>query len=246
MELFFVVVFVLFLAIRTYLKSAKHRGAVGESKASRRLKLFLPGGSYKVFNDVTLPTAKSSAQIDHIVVSPFGVFVIETKNYSGWIFGFAKSKEWTQVLYKKKYKLFNPLWQNAWHVKAVKRFLALPNKNVFSVVVFVGSAKIKTKRKLPDNVLYLRQLRSYVRSKKERVLSDREVKSIAKKFWDIQKGKAPTKPTARRPKVETVPECPRCGAKMVKRTATKGKYRGKKFWGCSKYPDCKGIRNIHR
>ena len=191
MEILFIVLFVLILAIRAYLKSPKVRGAIGESKVSTRLDLFLPSKSYELFNDVTLPTARSSTQIDHIVVSPFGVFVIETKNYSGWIFGSAKSKQWTQVLYKKKYRLLNPLWQNAHHVKAVRRFLALPDRYIFSVVVFVGDAKIKTKRKLPSNVVYLRQLRSYVRSKRERILSAREVKSAAKKLRNHQAGVTP-------------------------------------------------------
>jgi restriction system protein len=244
LELLLILLFVLILAIRAYLKSPKVRGAKGESRVSRRLNLFLPSGSYEIFNDVTLPTARSSTQIDHIVVSPFGVFVIETKNYSGWIFGSAKSKHWTQVLYKKKYRLFNPLWQNAHHVKAVKRFLALPDRYIFSVVVFVGSAKIKTKRKLPSNVLYLRQLRSYVRSKRERILSAREVKSVTKKLRNHQVGVTPEERAPHLSVVNTEPECPQCSAKMVKRTATKGKYAGKKFWGCTNYPSCRGTRNI--
>ncbi|MDJ0908344.1 MAG: NERD domain-containing protein [Woeseiaceae bacterium] len=244
MEFLLFIAFVLILAIGAYLKSPRVRGARGESKVSRRLDLFLPGGSYEIFNDVTLPTARSSTQIDHIVVSPFGVFVIETKNYSGWIFGSARSKHWTQVLYKKKYKLFNPLWQNAHHVKAVRRFLTLPASYIFSVVVFVGNAKIKTKRKLPSNVIYLRQLRSHVRSKRERILSKREVASITRKLRNNQTGAKQQKRAPRLAAVNAVPECPRCSAKMVKRTATKSKYAGRKFWGCSNYPRCKGIRNI--
>lgn len=244
MELLLIVFFVLVLAIGAYLKSPKVRGARGESKVYRRLDLFLPSGSYEIFNDVTLPTAKSSTQIDHIVVSPFGVFVIETKNYSGWIFGNAKSKYWTQVLYKKKYRLLNPLWQNAHHVKAAKRFLALPDRYIFSIVVFVGNAEIKTKRKLPGNVVYLRQLRSYVRSQREQILSAREVKSVTRKLRNHQAGVTPEEHAPQLSVVNTEPECPQCTGKMVKRTATRGKYAGKKFWGCTNYPSCKGIRNI--
>ncbi len=244
MEILLIVLFVLILAIRAYLKSPKVRGAIGESKVSRRLDLFLPSKSYEIFNDVTLPLGRSFTQIDHIIVSPFGVFVIETKNYSGWIFGDAKSKQWTQVLYKKKYRLNNPLRQNYIHVKAVKRFLSLPDRYVFSVVAFVGSAKIKTKRKLPSNVVYLRRLRSYIRSKREKLLSAREVDSIAKKFRDHQAGLTRAKRAPHHSAVNTEPACPQCSAKMVKRTATRGKYAGKKFWGCPNYPSCTGIRNI--
>ena len=156
MELLLIVFIVLIFAFGAYLKSPKVRGARGESKVSRRLDLFLPGKSYVLFNDVTLPTTKSSAQIDHIVVSPFGVFVIETKNYSGWIFGSANQKQWTQVHYRTKHRFMNPLRQNYKHTEAVKRFLSLDDRYVFSIVVFTGSARIKTK--VPANVIYLRDL----------------------------------------------------------------------------------------
>jgi restriction system protein len=244
MELLLIIFFVLALALGAYLKSPKVRGARGESKVSRRLNFFLPADSYEIFNDVTLPTAKSSTQIDHIVVSPFGIFVIETKNYSGWIFGSADSKQWTQILYRKKHQLLNPLWQNAHHVKAVRRFLALPDRYIFSVVVFVGNAKIKKKRKLPGNVVYLRQLRSYVRSKREQILSAREIESVTRKLRNQQGIATPEEHAPHLSTVNTQPECPQCSAKMVKRTATRGKYAGRKFWGCTSYPDCKGIRNL--
>ena len=129
-------------------------------------------------------------------------------------------------------------------MRAVERFLALPDKYVYSVVVFVGNATIKTKKELPSNVVYLRKLRSYIRSHRERLLSAHEVGSIAKKVRDHQAGVTPAvERTAQRSAVNTLPVCPECGATMVRRTATKGRYSGRKFWGCSSYPSCKGIRN---
>ena len=242
MEVLLIIVFALVLLIGAYFRSPTVRGAIGESKVSKTLEFLLPSNEYTIFNDVTLPLGRSSTQIDHIVVSPFGVFVIETKNYSGWIFGNAKSKQWTQVLYKKKFRLMNPLRQNYIHVQAVKKFLALPDMYIFSVVAFVGSAKFKTN--LPDNVVYLRQLRSYLRSKRERILSAREVESVARKFRDHQAGVTLVERAPHLSVVQSEPKCPQCGEKMVQRTATRGKYAGKKFWGCSNYPNCKGIRNI--
>lgn len=242
MEVLLIIIFVLVILIGAYFRSPTVRGAIGEKKVSTSLELLLPSKDYVIFNDVTLPLGRSSTQIDHIVVSPFGVFVIETKNYSGWIFGNAKSKQWTQVLYKKKFRLMNPLRQNYMHVQAVKKFLALPDTYIFSVVAFVGNAKIKTN--LPDNVVYLRQLRSYVRSKRERILSVREAQSVVRKFSGHQSGVTPAERTPLLSVVESEPECPQCSEKMVQRTATKGKYAGRKFWGCSNYPSCKGIRNI--
>lgn len=41
-----------------------------------------------------------------------------------------------------------------------------------------------------------------------------------------------------------VPRCPVCGCTMVLRTAKRGVRAGKKFWGCSEYPYCRGIINV--
>lgn len=43
---------------------------------------------------------------------------------------------------------------------------------------------------------------------------------------------------------DVIPACPECGKPMVLRTAQKGKSVGKQFWGCSGYPDCKGLVNV--
>ena len=61
--------------------------------------------NYHLLNHVTLKLADGTTQIDHVLISRFGVFVIETKNYSGWIFANAKQATWTQVLFHKKFKL---------------------------------------------------------------------------------------------------------------------------------------------
>lgn len=46
------------------------------------------------------------------------------------------------------------------------------------------------------------------------------------------------------PVIETLPRCPKCGSEMVLRTAKRGDNQGGKFWGCSRYPECRGIVNI--
>ena len=63
------------------------RGRAGERRLRRELASILDGGTYRFLHDLTLPDYDGTAQIDHVLVSPFGVFVIETKNYSGWIYG---------------------------------------------------------------------------------------------------------------------------------------------------------------
>ena len=90
-----------------------------------------------VINNLTLEHDGKSSQIDHIVINPRGIFVLETKNYSGQIYGNENQQEWTQVLSygKVKNKLYNPLKQNATHIYNVKRIVG--NLPIRSLVVFV-------------------------------------------------------------------------------------------------------------
>ncbi|MEP4079835.1 nuclease-related domain-containing protein [Haloferula sp.] len=108
---------------------------------------------YHVHRDLYLPRPDGggTTQIDHVVVSPYGVFVIETKNYRGWIFGSEKQKQWTQTIYKRKQRFQNPLHQNRLHVRALEVFLGLDRRKFHSVVVFIGGSTFKTP--MPANVL---------------------------------------------------------------------------------------------
>lgn len=103
---------------------ARVKGGAGEMVVSRRLRR-LPEEEYRVFDNVILPTPRGSSQIDHLVVSVYGIFVIETKNYKGWLYGGEKSEYWTQNIYGQKYKLYNPIFQNAGHIRALRRVLQI-------------------------------------------------------------------------------------------------------------------------
>lgn len=125
---------------------------------------------YHLLNHITLKHGDSTTQIDHILVSIYGVFVIETKNYKGWIFANAKHQTWTQVLFKAKFKFQNPIHQNHRHVAAVRELLDfLPQEAVKSVVVFSGDAEFKTD--MPNSVFTLPMLIEYLSSCTEELLS---------------------------------------------------------------------------
>jgi len=102
--------------------------------------------SYTVINNVMLPSKgnTSHSQIDHIVVSRYGIFCIETKSHRGWIFGSADRQYWTQVLYRDKYRIYNPLWQNYAHMEAIKSLLNMNLKApIVPIVVFPNADKIR-------------------------------------------------------------------------------------------------------
>lgn len=149
---FLLLAFVLSLAGR-FLRSPSVKGRVGEAVVSVGALKRLDPKVYRVFNDIVLPRpdGNGTTQIDHVVVSPFGIFVIETKNYAGWIFGDENSRTWTQVIYQKKSRFQNPLHQNALHVSALVKATGLPREWFHNLVYFAGDATLKTS--LPRQVM---------------------------------------------------------------------------------------------
>src|SRR5688500_11669777 len=89
-----------------------------------------------------------------------GIFVIETKHYSGWIFGDPNSSTWTQVIYRKKTRFQNPLFQNAAHVRTLQSMFTLLPEAFHSLVVFTGGIEFKTD--LGPPVMHLHQLPSFL------------------------------------------------------------------------------------
>jgi hypothetical protein len=140
------------LIIVKILASARFKGWFGERSVSKGLAKLDPK-TYRTFHDLYLPRpdGQGTTQLDHVVVSPFGVFVIETKNYKGWIFGDEKQRQWTQQIYRKKSRFQNPLHQNQLHVRALMDFLTLPESAFRSVIFFIGDATFKTP--MPANVI---------------------------------------------------------------------------------------------
>lgn len=231
-----------------FLRSAWFKGATGEAFVKLLARLWLSSRIYHPIHNVTLPTLDGTTQIDHIFVSRFGIFVIETKNMKGWIFGSEYQAQWTQTIFKKSYKFQNPLRQNHKHVKAVESLVDVPSETIKSVIVFTGGSKFKSP--MPKNVTHGIGYVTYIRSFREKVLSESQVKDV---LGQISQSKLlPTLKTSRehvrnlksRNEPSSEQRCPRCGARMVLRTASRGKNAGKKFWGCSNYPACKAVKNL--
>ena len=148
-----------------------------EAAVTNALMTSLPLDKWHILNNITLRTEKGTTQIDHIAVSRFGVFVIETKAYKGWIFGDAKSKKWTQVLYHLRFKFQNPIHQNYGHLKTVQTLLDfVPEDKVESIVVFVGGAQFKTKP--PAGVFGVWPMIEYLKSKTEEALTENRMQFV--------------------------------------------------------------------
>ena len=116
---------------------AARKGKRGERIVSKKLKK-LKKSEYIVIDDILLPTSSAhTSQIDHILVSTRGIFVIETKNLAGRISGSEHGQYWQQHLSSQSRQIYNPLLQNAAHIRALRRFLKDIDDSLFiSVVVF--------------------------------------------------------------------------------------------------------------
>ena len=235
----------LFIAV-AILRSPFFKGFIGEVIVNLAAKLFLDKKHYHLIKNVTLPTEDGTTQIDHIIVSTYGVFVIETKNMKGWIFGRVNQPYWTQQIFKHKSKFQNPLRQNYKHVKTLQGLLDIDSNHIHSLIVFVGDSTFKTE--MPENVTYAGGYIRYIKSRQEQVLSNASVRLI---IQQIEKGRFNRSIRTHVDhakhvqkiveKKEAQPSCPKCSNPMVVREVKKGKNVGKTFWGCSRFPKCRGM-----
>ena len=142
----------------------------GEALVASALQRHFKTQDYHLLNHITLRHRGGTTQIDHILVSRFGVFVIETKSYTGWIFANAEHPTWTQVTFNDKFKFQNPIHQNYLHVKVVQELLDfVPMSAIQAMVVFTGDAEFKTE--MPSGVFTLPKLIQHLKGCTEGVLS---------------------------------------------------------------------------
>lgn len=142
----------------------------GEALVSDLLGSHFGPPDYHLMNHVTIRVDDGTTQVDHILVSRFGVFVIETKHYAGWLFANEAGQTWTQVRFRARFKFQNPILQNARHVRAVRGLLDfLPPDAIKSLVVFTGDAEFKTE--IPQGVITIGQLGEYLGQRTEEVMS---------------------------------------------------------------------------
>ena len=147
-------------------------GDLGEQEISEKLKSYTK--KFLLIEDIILKIDDRTTQIDHILINRYGIFVIETKNFSGWIFGNSNNKKWTQSLSSgEKYSFQNPIHQNFLHLKALQKLSGLKEEYFHNVVVFTCKSTFKTK--LPKFVIHSNELLDYIESFNKVLLNDNEM-----------------------------------------------------------------------
>ena len=159
--------------INTTSKSmAEKKGDVGEQIVKVAVLSKLDAAQYRHFSNLIIPAPNGTTQIDNIVVSPFGVFVIEAKYFQGWIFGGAKQEKWTHTLSRfEKYAFPNPIRQNYGHIKALARLLRQPESRFHSVIVF-AHRNCQLKTELPANVCLQHNFIEYIQGFTKNIVDD--------------------------------------------------------------------------
>ena len=153
-------------------------GKAGERKVARILKRAFRRTHHQIFNDILLEHGEFITQIDHLVISTKGIFVVETKDLKGWVFGSPGNSTWTQTLRGEKYKFMNPLRQNYKHQKVLENMFSIKSTHIESIVVFADRCIIKTD--VPDNVIYASKLKKYIKAQDQISLPERMVDRLSK------------------------------------------------------------------
>lgn len=236
--------------------SPEYKGKEGENRVHSIL-LQLPD-DYVILDNVVLRTDRGTTQIDHVVVSSYGVFAIETKNYRGEIYGDDNRKEWTQMIvtdvtYTKKWwktytyvtknHFYNPVKQSLAHSIAIKNLLSQWSAlKIVPIVVFTGSAVLKDVDSNYD-VIYDFNLIETILRYRTMYLSDTDVQKVVgillqndvSEFVDNNAHVSNIYAYRAEMDIKIASGiCPKCGGTLVKRT---GRYGS--FYGCSNYPKCK-------
>ena len=126
---------------------------------------------FKILNNLYLNTKNGSTEIDVVMIHETGIYVFESKNFSGWIYGTYKQKEWTQKLEHVQNHFYNPIWQNEGHIAALKNHLG-KNLPYISLISFSERCVLKNVPNDTTNLIILQ--RNYLEHRLVNEINHRE------------------------------------------------------------------------
>ncbi len=223
---------------------AKTKGKFGEYIVRKKLESL--SEEYHLFHNIIIHKNNYSTQIDHLIVSIYGVFVIETKNYKGKIYGSEKAEYWKQFIYGYQYQLYNPIKQNNAHILTLMRVLGFSKKAFIPIVVFIDDCTFHLHTE--STVCYLNELINTIKSYNTKILNPQTVQLIIDKLNTINADTSLTEAKHIQNTQKRIYDynqklregiCPKCRGRLVQK---RGKYGT--FFSCSNYPKCKFTYNI--
>ncbi len=239
-EVVLLIICIIFLVyIARFFKSPQTKGELGELRVKLSLGKNIQSEKY-VINDLLILVDSKSHQIDHIIIRKSGIFVIETKNFSGQIYGQENQKEWTQVLAygQEKHRFYNPILQNRSHIYALSKIIGR-NDCFISIIVF-PKADIMTN--FDSYVGSISDMKRWLNQDRQEVFTPTEVEKIYAQLVEFKNNPRLTNEqhieniyTLQRKIENNI--CPRCGKELIIRNGKFGT-----FYGCSGYPSCKFMK----
>lgn len=158
--------------LMAFLGSPRFRGDVAESRVRRILAQGLDRRHYTILNDLTVPSGGGTIDIDHVVVSKFGIFVIDSLQASGWVSGTEVQERWKQSRMRRTQRFDNPVHRNQVQAEALSRLLQLPPHFFHRMVVICGHKGFKGE--CPPAVVAPEKLIRRMRSKGEHLLESEQ------------------------------------------------------------------------
>jgi hypothetical protein len=238
------ILLILLIIVLASLTTPKIKGYMGELGVRLVLKR-LKKEEFEVLHNIMLMKDGKTTQIDHIVVGQTGIFVVETKNYKGWIFGSEHSKFWTQTIYKSKKRFQNPIHQNYGHIKFLEHHLQDYSGPIYSVIAFSDRGTLKKIDITSEGIHVVNTLHllRVIHSKSVKGMSIDSVRRVAEM---IRNANCMNK-KASKIHVQTIQKnqqmltdkisqniCPKCGNELIEKLGKNGK-----FISCSEYPRCR-------
>ena len=228
-------------------------GRHGEKLTEQELKFVkLFGRKGKILRNVYLPKDNGeTSEIDVLYITQKGIFVFESKNYSGWIFGDEKGQYWTAMLpNRQKNRFYNPIKQNRAHIKWLQKYVG-KDIPLFSIIVFSERCELKKVEVESTDVKVIKRDRTYAtvreiwNSHEDTVEDVDAVYEKLKLLTNVDKAvKEAHIANVEKKKRQLI--CPWCGKELVLRTAKKGNNAGNQFYGCSGFPKCRYVKNTDK
>ena len=226
-----------------YSSRAEAIGDYGEKRVSSFLE-DLDCEDYRVYNDLLIRNGNYTTQVDHIVISRYGVFVLETKNVHGKVYG-GGNAGYKRYGFTQENQLRNPIWQNDGHIKTLRKLVFGNDVPIYGLVVFPSDTEINVTASQP--VLNMYNVVPYIKQYRDAVLSSDQMGFYRRQLLEV----ISTSESARKEHLGNVyrnkerrdtavasGRCPRCGGSLVLRNGRYGQ-----FYGCSNYPRCNYILN---
>lgn len=223
-----------------------YKGFKGERKVYKKLKKL--GKGYKILRNITIDTRMGSTQIDFILVSKYGIFTIEVKNYTGVVYASSTNAWKKKDRANRMYNMYSPIRQNEGHINVLKYHLRGWRDAKYHKSIIVFNEGVTIKNNIYSNMVSIKSLMGYIKQFTDVCLDEDEIEEIIEIINSVN-DKSLFRRLKHNKEVRSKSEaifdksniCPACGGLLVKR---EGKYG--EFIGCKEYPRCTFTRKLEK